>query len=376
MTKKWSTPARYLTLILIIILVVILGWYMHPIFQPLIIAGLIAYIMMPLVNLAKERLGMKHRLAVNLVYFLSLSLVLASPVLFVPELIVQIQVFSNDLVRIYEQALSFLSEPIRLGTFVFDASDYLSELEGSVLAVLTSLPEQALHIIESASRNAAWFFVIVVAVYYLLLDWDKLRELFIRQAPEAYRRDARLIFLEIKQLWAAYLRSQIALMAIVGTVFTIAWFSIGLPGALIIGILTGLLNIIPDVGPMVATVIALAVALLEGSLFLPISNFWFAVLILVIFLVLVNLKNVWLRPRLMGRSVHLHEGLVFVAIMAAVLIQGILSAIVVVPVIASALVIGRYLRAGIFGLEPDLREDLLEEIEAVEEAEEVDTTKD
>ncbi|OQY32572.1 MAG: hypothetical protein B6243_07290 [Anaerolineaceae bacterium 4572_5.2] len=376
MTKKWSTPARYLTLILIIILVVILGWYMHPIFQPLIIAGLIAYIMMPLVNLAKERLGMKHKLAVNLVYFLSLSLVLASPVLFVPELIVQIQVFSNDLVRIYEQALSFLSEPIRLGTFVFDASDYLSELEGSVLAVLTSLPEQALHIIESASRNAAWFFVIVVAVYYLLLDWDKLRELFIRQAPEAYRRDARLIFLEIKQLWAAYLRSQIALMAIVGTVFTIAWFSIGLPGALIIGILTGLLNIIPDVGPMVATVIALAVALLEGSLFLPISNFWFAVLILVIFLVLVNLKNVWLRPRLMGRSVHLHEGLVFVAIMAAVLIQGILSAIVVVPVIASALVIGRYLRAGIFGLEPDLREDLLEEIEAVEEAEEVDTTKD
>lgn len=376
MTKKWSTPARYLTLILIIILVVILGWYMRPIFQPLIIAGLIAYIMMPLVNLAKERLGMKHKLAVNLVYFLSLSLVLASPVLFVPELIVQIQVFSNDLVRIYEQALSFLSEPIRLGTFVFDASDYLSELEGSVLAVLTSLPEQALHIIESASRNAAWFFVIVVAVYYLLLDWDKLRELFIRQAPEAYRRDARLIFLEIKQLWAAYLRSQIALMAIVGTVFTIAWFSIGLPGALIIGILTGLLNIIPDVGPMVATVIALAVALLEGSLFLPISNFWFAVLILVIFLVLVNLKNVWLRPRLMGRSVHLHEGLVFVAIMAAVLIQGILSAIVVVPVIASALVIGRYLRAGIFGLEPDLREDLLEEIEAVEEAEEVDTTKD
>ena len=179
-----------------------------------------------------------------------------------------------------------------------------------------------------------------------------------------------LIFLEIKLLWAAYLRSQIALMAIVGAVFTIAWFSIGLPGALIIGILTGLLNIIPDVGPMVATVIALAVALLEGSLFLPISNFWFAVLIFAIFLVLVNLKNVWLRPRLMGRSVHLHEGLVFVAIMAAVLIQGILSAIVVVPMIASILVIGRYLKAGILGLEPDLREDLLEKVEIVEEEKE------
>jgi len=314
----------------------------------------------------KSNFGMKHKLAVNSVYFLSLGLVLASPVLFLPELIAQIQVFSNDLVRIYEQSLVFLSEPIRLGTFVFDASDYLSELESSVLAVLTSLPEQALHIIESTSRNAAWFFVIIVAIYYLLLDWDNLREFFIRQAPENYRRDARLVFLEIKELWAAYLRSQVALMAIVGTVFTIAWFSIGLPGALVIGILTGFLNVIPDIGPMVATVIALAVALLEGSLFLPISNIWFAVLVFVIYLVLVNLKNIWLRPRLMGRSVHLHEGLVFVAIMAAVLIQGILSAIVIVPVIASTLVIGRYLKSGILGLEPDLREDLLEKVEVVE----------
>jgi len=49
-----------------------------------------------------------------------------------------------------------------------------------------------------------------------------------------------------------------------------------------------------------------------------------------------------------------------------VLIQGILSAIVIVPVIASTLVIGRYLKSGILGLEPDLREDLLEKVEVVE----------
>ena len=71
----------------------------------------------------------------------------------------------------------------------------------------------------------------------------------------------------------------------------------------------------------------------------------------------------------MGRSVHLHEGLVFVAIMGAVLLQGILSAIVIVPVIASALVIGRYLKAGIMGTEPDLREDLYEEWEAEQKKE-------
>jgi hypothetical protein len=65
----------------------------------------------------------------------------------------------------------------------------------------------------------------------------------------------------------------------------------------------------------------------------------------------------------------LHEGLVFIAIIVAVLLQGILSAIVIIPVIASTLVIGRYLRAGIMGTEPELREDLLEAWEAQKEEE-------
>mgnify|MGYP000477622371 FL=1 len=194
----------------------------------------------------------------------------------------------------------------------------------------------------------------------MLLDWDKIRDGIIRQAPVNYQRDARLIFLEIKEIWAAYLRSQIALMVIVGIVFSIVWLAIGLPGALIIGILAGLLTIIPDLGPLIASLVAIAVALLEGSLFLDLSNFWFAILVLVIYLVLINLKNIWLRPRLMGRSVHLHEGLVFIAIIAAVLLQGVLGAIVIVPVFASILVIGRYLKAGIMGYEPVLREDLYE----------------
>ena len=367
--NKWSTPARYLTLILGIAFLVGLSWYARAIFQPLITAGLIAYIMMPAVTMLKNK-GMKHKLAVNLVYFVLFSLVLASPVIFVPELLSQLQVFSDDLLRIYEQARDFINEPILVGTFMLDMGSYFPELENSIANLLNSLPERTLHLIESASRNTAWFFVIVVAVYYLLLDWDKLRELIIRQAPKAYQRDARTIFLEIKQIWAAYLRSQIALMIIVGIVFSIAWLAIGLPGALIIGILAGILTIIPDLGPLIAAIVAIAVALLEGSLYLPLSNFWFAMLVLAIYMVLINLKNIWLRPRLMGRSVRLHEGLVFIAIIAAVLLQGILGAIVIVPVIASALAIGRYLKAGILGTEPALRNDLYAAWDAEQEKEE------
>lgn len=370
--EVWSTPARYLTLILILIFLLGLGWYARSIFPPLITAGLIAYIMMPLVNLLKTRLRMSHKWAVNLTFFVLLSFVIASPVIFIPDLLSQLQVFSDDLLHLYEQALAFLNEPIHIASFTIQLGNYFPELENSIANMLSGIPERALVILESTSRNTAWFFVIVVAVYYLLLDWDKVREGMIRQAPEAYRRDARMIFLEIKEIWAAYLRSQIALMVIVGVVFSIIWLAIGLPGALIIGILAGILTIIPDLGPLIAVIVAIAVALLEGSLYLPLSNFWFAVLVLAIYMVLINLKNIWLRPRLMGRSVHLHEGLVFIAIIAAVLLQGILGAIIVVPVIASALAIGRYLKAGIMGYEPALREDLHADWEAEHGEEEVE----
>ena len=371
--ELWSTPARYLTLILGLTFVLGLSWYSRSIFQPLIIAGLIAYIMMPLVNLLKNRSGMKHKSAVNLVYFVLLSLFLASPVFFVPELLSQLQVFSDDLLHLYEETLLFFDKPILLGPLVLDIGQYFPEVENSIASLLASLPERALHILESTSRNTAWFFVIIVAVYYLLLDWDKIREGIIRQAPQAYQRDARTIFLEIKDIWAAYLRSQIALMVIVGIFFTVAWLAIGMPSALILGILAGLMTIIPDLGPMIAVGVALAVALIEGSNFLPLSNFWFAMLAFAIYLVLINFKNIWLRPRLMGRSVHLHEGLVFIAIIAAVLLQGILGAIIIVPVIASALAIGRYLKAGIMGYAPVLREDLLEEWEVTQKPTEEDT---
>jgi predicted PurR-regulated permease PerM len=138
----------------------------------------------------------------------------------------------------------------------------------------------------------------------------------------------------------------------VAVVFSIIWTIIGLPGAVVLGILAGLFSLIPDVGPFAATALALIVALLEGSTWLPISNLWFGVLVAGLYAVLINIKNIWLRPMILGRSVHMHEGIIFVAIIAAVVFTGIIGAFIIVPVLASLGVIGRYLRRRLLGLPP------------------------
>jgi predicted PurR-regulated permease PerM len=228
----------------------------------------------------------------------------------------------------------------------------LTGLENLLSQFTTPVLANAMQIVEATTRGVAWLFLYLVSLYYFLTSWDAMRGWLLGLAPSPYEDDAEKLYEQVRAVWVGYLWGQITLVFIVGIVCTLVWMAIGLPGALVIGPLTGLLTLIPDVGPLIGTVIAALIALLEGSTYLPISNFWFAVLVMAIYGVLMAIKNVWVRPRVMGRSVKMHEGLVFVAILGAVVYGGVLGALVVVPVLASLGILGRYLRQRILGLEP------------------------
>jgi len=91
---------------------------------------------------------------------------------------------------------------------------------------------------------------------------------------------------------------------------------------------------------------------LEGSSWIPLSNFWVAVIVGLTYLVLISLKNFFVRPIIMGRSLRMNEALIFIAIMIATILEGIMGALLVVPVLASVVVIMEYLRRRILGLPP------------------------
>jgi predicted PurR-regulated permease PerM len=167
-----------------------------------------------------------------------------------------------------------------------------------------------------------------------------------------YRAEMEELYKRIRRIWMAYLRGQIVLMLIVGVVFTIVWLVMGIPGALVLGVLAGLFTLVPDVGPFLAVTIAAGVALLEGSSWIDLPNFWIAAIVVASYLVLINLKNFFLRPIIMGRSVHMHEGLVFIVIIIATILEGILGALLVVPIVASVVVISGYVQRRVLGLPP------------------------
>jgi len=367
MNKNWSQEARNLALAFFIVLLLLGAWYIRDIFKPLIIAGLIAYIIYPAINAIKNRFPrLSHGLVVNLVYFTVLAVTLAIPVTLFPILVREFQNLITDLQDLPVLVESFFNQPLVIAGYSFNIAPMLPNFGETFKAFLNTIPGNLLNILESTSLYAGWFLIILVTIYYLLMDWNKVRRWLSMIPPRKYYWDGVHVYMQIKRVWSAYLRGTLALMFIVGLAFTIVYLAIGLPGALIIGILAGLLSLIPELGPFISAVIAAAVALVEGSYFLPMSNFWFAVLVIIIYIVLINLKSLWLRPRIMGRSVHLHEGLVFVAIMAAIIFQGILGALIVIPVLASAVVISRYLRRRILGQSPFLYQGKIKHNDPVE----------
>jgi len=352
MNDRWSLPTRYFVITLLLILFLLFLFYIRDLLRPIIIAGFIAYLISPIVGFVSLKTRWSRKVSGNVVYFVTLALIIGLISSFIPMLINQANAIGEAFTMVTIQVQPYLQKPLAWGPFTLSLDIILPTLQGFITEAGTPVLEDALHLVERTSRNAVYILLVFVVTYYFVTDWANIREWLLNLAPEDSRHDTRRLYWSIRSVWMHYLRGQIVLMLIVGIVFTIIYLLIGLPGAILIGVLIGLLTLIPEVGPFIGTVVAVIVALLEGSTYLPISNILFALLVAAIYGVLIAIKNVWLRPFVMGRSVKMHEGLVFVAILGAVIYEGVLGALIIVPVIASIGVLGRYIRSRMLGLPP------------------------
>jgi len=350
--NQWSLSFRYVMGIVFFAALVAFIFYAREAIRNLVIAAFVAYLINPAVVYLTTRTKMTRIAAVNLVYFSSLILLVGVPATLTPIFYEEAQNVIQDLLNLSNQLSNTLSQPVQIGGLVFHLEAWgqnLSQVQG---AFLTPLPEEALQLLETTSVGVLWFLIILVSVHLFLSEWPRLRDKLFSFVLPPYRAEMEELYRRVRRVWMAYLRGQIVLMIIVGVVFTITWLILGIPGALVLGVLAGLFTLVPDVGPFIAAVLAAGVALLEGSTWIPLSNFWVAGIVVVVYLVLINLKNFFLRPIIMGRSVHMNEALVLIVILIATILEGVMGALLVVPVIASLIVIANYLQRRVLGLPP------------------------
>jgi predicted PurR-regulated permease PerM len=350
--NSWSLPFRYTVALILFIGLTAFFIYAREAMRMFIIAAFVAYLISPAVSFLTSRTRLSRAAAVNLVYFSALIILVGLPAALTPIFFDDIKIVAQDLLELSSEISDTLSEPVHFAGMVFQFDELAEGFAHLQDVVLKPLPEEALALLETTSINILWFLVIIVTVHLLMSQWPRMREWMIGLTPTEYYDEMHELYKRLRSVWMAYLRGQIVLMVVVGVVFTVAWLILGIPGALVLGMAAGFFTLIPDVGPFVAMALAFGVALLEGSSWIPLSNVWVAGIVVVVYLVLINLKNFFLRPYIMGRSLHMNEALIFIAIISATILGGIMGALLVVPVLASTIVIFEYLRRRVLGLPP------------------------
>lgn len=347
--EPWSLPTRYIVVCLSLIALVWFVFAAQELLRPLLLAAFLAYVINPAIELVDARTRIKRRWAVLLVYLLTIVLLVAVAAIAIPLIPRQAAVFAAELARVAEGLQGVLQRPIVVMGFAIPVGSWLAQLP-TISAEAT--PDVLLNVLQATTSNLGWLLVVLVTTYYLLLDWHNLRDWLLGLIPAGRRPSVQRLYAEIAIVWRLYLHGQLRLMFFVGLLTGLSMAAIGLPGALVIGFLAGLLDVILSVGPTLVTALAAIVAYFTGSTVLPVSNFWFAVIVVGINAVIQGIENVWLRPRIMGTTLKLHPAIVFVAIIGSLALAGVLTALVIIPVLSSLAIIGRYVYCRLLDLDP------------------------
>jgi predicted PurR-regulated permease PerM len=352
MIEQWSRTTRYIVTLSLVAGLVAFVLYARELMGPLIISGLIAFVLSSVVESLVRRTTMSRNGLVGLVYSAFLIILIAIPSIITPPLVRQAAGFADNLAVVESQARQILAQSIRIGSFQLELSDLVTNFDQLVRDIIAAAPGSAVETLSRATENFIWLLVILVTTFYLLRDGPKLRLWLVLQITPRFQSDFDHLLLDMALVWNSFLRGQLALMTLVGLLTGIVTAAVGLPGAVVIGIIAGLLDLIPSLGPTVAGAIGVIVALILGSTYIPISNLWFALIVLGIFLLIQQIENIWLRPQIMGHALQLHPGLIFVGVLGALAQVGILGALVVVPVLSSLGIIWRYVHARLLGQDP------------------------
>lgn len=198
--------------------------------------------------------------------------------------------------------------------------------------IMTNLGSMTSNIMSIGSSIASFFIAIIISIYilkdseYFIALWKKLYYLIFRESHVG--KNFSEIFRLINEVFSKFIRGQLLEAFCVGVLSSIALSIVGIDYAVVIGLISGICNMIPYVGPLVGTVLAAVMGLLSGS---PIK----VIYAIIAMLVVQQIDNNLLAPKIVGDSVGLHAVFTMMAILVGGNVGGLLGMLLAVPVAAS-----------------------------------------
>jgi predicted PurR-regulated permease PerM len=298
------------------------AWLLRSVLVLLYVSALFAVVLTPVVRATSRlRIGRWHPFhGATAIFFLLLIVagaLTAFGFLALPPVIRDLQALNGEMPTRLPALLARLRQfPIvdRL-----NSAEVISSIQGSLsntaAGLLLSLTNWAGVLVQVAAG--------FVLTLYLILEGDSAYHWFLSFLAPRPRHRLDLTLQRAAARMEKWLVGQASLMLILGVASTILFLSLDVRYAYGLGVLTGLLNIIPVLGAAVSVVLALLVAAIDS---------WSRVLgVAIFFLIYLQIENSWLIPRIMKNRVQLPALAIFVALLLGYAIEGVVGALVAIP---------------------------------------------
>ena len=382
MDTMWKPTTKYIVgvgLFLLFIYLVYLSW---SIITLVIIGALIAFLVRPIIIFFHTKLKIPRRLAILITYLLVVIVVMLTPLILIPQIINSFNIIvSIDYQQLISDGLTWLEKTLldikTNGLYIFKFQIDTARLVDPVLAYLQNVtprisPQLPSYQVILDSLISAFSFsygvaksvigtvfsvivaliVIIISSMYFSLDAYRFYKGFLEIVPKSYRPEVSELIGKISNLWYWFLRGEFILMVIIFFMVWVSGMILGLPGAFPLALIAGVLEIIPNVGPIIASIPAVFVALIQGSLYWNVENWVFALIVIGVYTLIQQLEGYIIVPKVMGDAVKLHPLIIMFGVLVGFTTFGILGALFAAPVIASGKILIRYLIDKILGEKP------------------------
>ncbi len=374
---------KRLAVIASVLVLAVLAYYARSLLVVLVLAGLFSYLLQPVIG-RLERWRLSRGAATFLVLLTVVLLLILIPVLVVPIVARQVLVLlaalydaavlavgvgqrfiaDHPVVRLYNvnvdlaEATAQFQDELRntLQGFklpsVFDAIGYVQEGVSLSFRVLGTAVSFAAGVVWGVSVAVVTVLFVFLYTFYLTRDAPRLRAWIDRMLPPEYVGEIDQLLDRTNYVWQSFFRGQIVLSLVMGTIVTVVMTAVGMPASLVLGIIAGLLEVVPTLGPVMAAVPAVILALVQGSTWLPVSNTVFTLIVIGCYIVMQQLENAIVVPRVMGQNLNLHPILVLIGIVIGASALGIIGAFLAAPVLATLALLGTYAHAKLMDKTP------------------------
>ena len=346
--KKYDFD-RVVRMVLTLISVGVGVWlvnYLSPVLMPFVVGFILAYLIEPLVEWLQRKAHISNRaLAVVVALIIVIALITGLCWLIIPYLIDEFGAMSKQLAAYAKSSLRVPYIPAEVNEFIqryldiekineiFSKQQWM-DIINKTLSGAWSVLGGTMSVILSI---VSWF-IVLLYMFFILLDFNKLSRAFKAAIPAKYRRMALRIFGDVADTMSRYFRGQAAVSFFVGVIFAIEFYIIGLPMAIAFGLFVGLLNMVPYLQlisiPIAAFLCLVATAATGGSFWVMFG--W----VILAYIICQVIQDMVLIPTIMKSQMGLNPAIIFLSLSLWVYVLGFIGLIIGLPL--TTLIISYY----------------------------------